>query len=286
MMLKKITLVWCLITFFGLMGPLHQVSGYTAENKIIHRWLEEGKVAEEATHQLSENYIVQAGDTLWSISRQLGVDIRELREANDLSNNLIRTGDVLFYTVPAQSQLQTHRVKPGETLWSLASCYQISVEQLSAINQIEDPRSLRQGQVLVVSSRGAKVQAVAGKGRISFDWPLSGRITSAFGPRNSGFHHGLDIAGEMGKLINAAESGRVDSARWRSVYGKTVILDHGNGYRTLYAHLSDYLVDPGEMVQKGQVIGKVGSTGNSTGPHLHFEVRIDNKAVDPAPYLE
>lgn len=90
----------------------------------------------------------------------------------------------------------------------------------------------------------------------------------------------------MGEVIHAARSGWVDSVGWRSIYGKTVVLDHGNGYKTLYAHLSECLVSQGDIVEKGQGIAKVGSSGRSTGPHLHFEVRVNNKAVDPMLYLE
>jgi murein DD-endopeptidase MepM/ murein hydrolase activator NlpD len=115
---------------------------------------------------------------------------------------------------------------------------------------------------------------------------LAGRITSHYGIRGAGFHHGLDIAGEMGDIIKAARSGRVEAVEWRPIYGETVIIDHGDGYQTLYAHASEYLVKPGGLVETGQGIARVGSTGRSTGPHLHFEVRIDNKAVNPIHYLE
>jgi murein DD-endopeptidase MepM/ murein hydrolase activator NlpD len=176
---------------------------------------------------------------------------------------------------------------PGMAIIALARRYQVSVGQLMEMNQINDPNVIRDGQNLIVSTATDQVQPVMGQQpeRI-FSWPLAGRITSHYGIRGAGFHHGLDIAGEMGDIIKAARSGRVEAVEWRPIYGETVIIDHGDGYQTLYAHASEYLVEPGGLVETGQGIARVGSTGRSTGPHLHFEVRIDNKAVNPIHYLE
>ncbi|HHV34053.1 MAG TPA: M23 family metallopeptidase [Syntrophomonadaceae bacterium] len=271
-------LICCMVALLGLMSPLHQAAGYLAEDSFASCWKDEIKEETDAS-----TYTVQPGDTLWSISRRHGVDLKELIAANGIQGDLIKPGEVL---VLSQTQARTHCVARGETLWSLARRYQVSVEQLVAVNQIQDPGSLRDGQELIIASNVEQAQPVAGQRGRTFSWPLSGRITSSFGPRDGGFHHGLDIAGDMGEVIQAARSGWVDSVGWLSLYGKTVILDHGNGYKTLYAHASDYLVSQGDIVEKGQGIAKVGSTGRSTGPHLHFEVRVNNKAVDPILYLE
>lgn len=122
-------------------------------------------------------------------------------------------------------------------------------------------------------------------------WPVSGTITSPFGWRRNPFggapefHQGLDIGAPMGTTIVAAAAGTVISAGWYGGYGNYVLIDHGGGMSTGYGHLSQIFVSNGQSVQKGQAIGAVGSTGYSTGPHLHFEVRIDGKPVDPTPYL-
>ncbi|HEY9180498.1 MAG TPA: peptidoglycan DD-metalloendopeptidase family protein [Candidatus Baltobacteraceae bacterium] len=122
-------------------------------------------------------------------------------------------------------------------------------------------------------------------------WPVSGTITSPFGYRRNPFgggmefHQGLDIAAPMGTTITAAASGTVISAGWYGGYGNYILIDHGGGMATGYGHCSQIFVSVGQQVQKGQAIGAVGSTGASTGPHLHFEVRINGKAVDPAAYL-
>jgi murein DD-endopeptidase MepM/ murein hydrolase activator NlpD len=125
----------------------------------------------------------------------------------------------------------------------------------------------------------------------SFSWPVTGTITSPFGWRSNPFggspefHQGLDIAAPTGTTVTAAAGGTVMMAQWYGGYGNYVLIDHGGGYSTGYGHLSAIYVTVGQAVTRGQAIGAVGSTGQSTGPHLHFEVRIAGKPVDPAPRL-
>lgn len=121
--------------------------------------------------------------------------------------------------------------------------------------------------------------------------PLSGRLSSPFGWRSlsvngNNFHGGIDLAAPIGTPVRAARSGRVERAGWWGSYGNVVVLNHGDGSETRYAHLSAVLVAPGDSVRQGDVVGTVGSTGASTGPHLHFEVRFAGVAVDPLPLLE
>jgi murein DD-endopeptidase MepM/ murein hydrolase activator NlpD len=122
-------------------------------------------------------------------------------------------------------------------------------------------------------------------------WPVEGEITSPFGERESPIFHtmemhtGMDIAADSGTPIYAADSGTVVLADWKGGYGKCVIISHGNGLSTLYGHQSKLLVSEGQTVLRGQLIGRVGSTGWATGPHLHFEVRSNGDPVDPAKYL-
>lgn len=121
--------------------------------------------------------------------------------------------------------------------------------------------------------------------------PVPGIITSSFGSRvhpifgTTRNHYGIDLNGSRGDPISAAASGVVLSAGWMSGYGNTVVISHGDGYTTLYAHQDELLVSSGDTVSGGDVIGRLGSTGWSTGPHLHWEVRVDGVAVNPAPYL-
>ncbi|SMB92957.1 Murein DD-endopeptidase MepM and murein hydrolase activator NlpD, contain LysM domain [Thermanaeromonas toyohensis ToBE] len=123
-------------------------------------------------------------------------------------------------------------------------------------------------------------------------WPVEGEVTSPFGYRRSPtnrwrweFHDGLDIAAPPGTPVRAAGGGQVVYAGWMGVYGLVVIIDHGYSYRTFYGHNSSLLVKEGDRVAKGQPIARVGSTGRSTGPHLHFRIEVDGQAVDPRPFL-
>lgn len=139
--------------------------------------------------------------------------------------------------------------------------------------------------------RAASVSSPTKEGSGVLAWPVVGTVTSGFGYRIHPIFHvrkmhtGIDIDADMGDPIKAASAGTVVSAGWRGGYGRCVVIQHSGGLATLYAHLSVISVSVGEKVNQGQVIGKVGSTGYSTGPHLHFEVRVNGEAVDPLGYL-
>ena len=122
-----------------------------------------------------------------------------------------------------------------------------------------------------------------GTGR--FIWPVNGTFTSPFGMRWGRLHAGIDIAAPTGTAIRAADSGTVQIASWYGGYGNYTCIGHGGGVSTCYGHQSSIGVSGGQNVSQGQVIGAVGSTGHSTGPHLHFEVRINGSPVDPMGYL-
>ena len=125
-----------------------------------------------------------------------------------------------------------------------------------------------------------------GVGSGTFAIPCSGTVSSGFGARWGRNHNGVDLAAPNGTDITAADSGTVVSAGWNSGgYGNLVIIDHGDGTQTYYAHCSELLVSKGETVEKGELIAKVGSTGRSTGNHLHFEIRVNGSPVNPANYL-
>jgi murein DD-endopeptidase MepM/ murein hydrolase activator NlpD len=136
--------------------------------------------------------------------------------------------------------------------------------------------------------RAQQVSTLAPSGRVSgagLIWPLSGPITSPFGPRWGGFHPGIDIGVPIGTPIHAAKAGTVIFAGWMGGYGNVVIIDHGGGFSTLYAHQSRLTSSVGEQVNQGQIIGYSGNTGYTTGPHLHFETRVNGIAQNPLNYL-
>jgi len=122
-------------------------------------------------------------------------------------------------------------------------------------------------------------------------WPVRGMLSSVFGVRNSPFtetpvfHHGLDIVARTGTPVAASASGTVVKSGYEATSGNIVVIDHGAGYRSAYAHLSSCSVEEGAFVNRGEEVGKVGSTGRSTGPHLHYEVRVNGLPVNPARFL-
>jgi murein DD-endopeptidase MepM/ murein hydrolase activator NlpD len=169
------------------------------------------------------------------------------------------------------------------------------MEDLSAAEEAELESLIQQRQRELEAQRRAAGIATGGQasggGSGMFSWPVTGTITSPFGWRSNPFggspefHQGLDIAAPTGTTVTAAASGTVIMAQWYGGYGNYILIDHGGGFSTGYGHLSAIYVSNGQAVKRGQAIGAVGSTGASTGPHLHFEVRIDGKPVDPAPRL-
>ena len=174
------------------------------------------------------------------------------------------------------------------------------LEDLSAAQEAQLEALIQERQRVLEAQREAQRRAAGIAGAIpppnegaprSFSWPVNGTITSPFGWRSNPFggspefHQGLDIAAPTGTTVTAAATGTVLLAQWYGGYGNYILLDNGGGFSTGYGHLSAIYVSVGQHVQRGQAIGAVGSTGQSTGPHLHFEVRFHGKPVDPAPRL-
>ncbi len=169
--------------------------------------------------------------------------------------------------------LGTHREAEAE-LSKRVAAYQAEVNALKA----EQDRIV--ALILARSSVGTGQVSRSG-----FTWPVRGPITSPYGPRWGGFHTGIDIDCSTGQSIGAAKAGRVIAAEWGGGYGNMVIIDHGGGVSTLYAHNSRLYVSQGQSVSRGKTISACGSTGNSTGSHLHFEVRINGQHTNPMRFL-
>jgi len=198
-------------------------------------------------------------------------------------------------------------VQRGDTLYSIARRFGVSHEELARVNGIEDPSQLPVGRHLLMPGRSRRVRGVEGTGGrscgvdldvrqatrrnaeteldLAFDWPLTGPISSCFGQRNSRAHEGIDVSVPGGTPVYAAESGKVIYSGRLGAYGELVVLKHAGPYSSIYAHLSDREVDVGEFVEKGSDIGESGSSGNATGPHLHFEIRRSQRPRDPLLYL-
>ena len=214
------------------------------------------------------SYTVGAGDTLWGIANHTGVRVDALAAANHLSNaNMLRVGRVL--TIPSAGAITPSGI-------------------LSA-GAVSRPRPVRARAAASSSrARGLSLQAPA---PVAMLWPSRGTVTSRFGWRvhpifgGREFHTGVDIAARTGTPVVAARTGVVRFVGWKTGYGRIIIVEHDGGIETSYSHLSAAVVNPGDRVTQGQAIGRVGSTGWSTGPHLLFEVRRNGVPVDPAPYL-
>jgi murein DD-endopeptidase MepM/ murein hydrolase activator NlpD len=174
-----------------------------------------------------------------------------------------------------------------------ASLQVAQMEDLSAAEEAQLEALIREKErELEAERRASGIAGNEGEGAAGmFSWPVTGTITSPFGWRSNPFggapefHQGLDIAAPTGTTVTAAAGGTVIMAQWYGGYGNYILIDHGGGYSTGYGHLSAIYVSVGQKVARGQAIGAVGSTGESTGPHLHFEVRFDGKPIDPAPRL-
>ncbi len=160
----------------------------------------------------------------------------------------------------------------------------------SELAELREQIALRQGTLEVLRQSIATTQAE--QAARPSGWPVQGHITSRFGYRSSPvgagveFHAGVDIATRRGSPIVATADGQVVFSGWMGRYGNTVIIDHGHGYRTLYGHNDKNAVAVGERVTRGQIIAYVGSTGRSTGPHVHYEVHQAGKQINPLPYLK
>jgi murein DD-endopeptidase MepM/ murein hydrolase activator NlpD len=196
-----------------------------------------------------------------------------------------------------------HTVRKGETLWRISKTYGVSIPEITEANGLSD-HTIGVGQRLFIpgvaevksiTPATPRMEDVVGNPNAKLSWPLAGRgrssVTSGFGPRkdpNSGassFHKGIDIDGAREERVLAAAAGEVVFAGRMSGFGIVVMIDHGSRVITVYGHLSRAAVKLEDTVERGQVVGYVGSTGNARGTHLHFEVRYKGVSVDPLEYL-
>jgi len=204
----------------------------------------------------------------------------ELQEQLEEAHELIRQ---LEDNIETQSQLREDIMAEEDRVQREINA---AVEALRRQQEAERLRRLRERQAQSGSSGGSSGgggEWVSGTG--AFSWPTSGTVTSGYGPRSGGNHQGIDICAPHGSNVYASDSGTVVTSTYGGGYGNYIVISHGNGTTTLYAHLSSRWVGVGESVSKGQVIGLVGSTGRSTAPHVHFEVTMNGSRVDPMTQL-
>jgi murein DD-endopeptidase MepM/ murein hydrolase activator NlpD len=262
-------------------------------------------------------HTVEKGDSFWTIARDNNMTVSELMAANpDLDEdeylqpgqkiNLVKSEPLLnvvttltttveekvpystsYENDPSLWRGQQKIIKPG-TSGLREVTYRITRTNSEEIRKETLAEKILIEPVGQIVARGSKVMVASrgdgGSGRLA--WPLRGRINSAYGVRRGrSVHTGLDIDGEKGDPVYSAETGVVLATGYKGNYGNCIDIDHGNGLMTRYAHLNSVRVKIGQQVARGDLIGTVGSTGKSTGPHLHFEVRINNVHQNPLKYL-
>jgi murein DD-endopeptidase MepM/ murein hydrolase activator NlpD len=205
-------------------------------------------------------------------------------------------------STPLEMKGVYHVVERHQTFYRICKTYGVDLKEVASLNGITDPSKIQTGQRIfipgakkalkveiyiddVAAEQGEKLKIAYKK--LDFIWPVEGKISDGFEEAESKRHQGIDIPSPLGTPLRASHAGMVIySNNTIKGYGNLIILRHSEEYVTVYAHNQMNLVEEGTWVEKGQVIGKVGQTGRASGPHLHFEIRRNNKAVDPMLFLK
>ena len=250
-------------------------------------------------------YTVRRGDTLSTIAARRNLPVEEIMNANNLNSDFIKAGQELVLPIVdfkeakaadaetrkeknnSSSDQIVHQVQRGDALSTIARMYGTDIDTIRRNNNLSGDRIFAGDELIITDYERGPFSL----SRNSLIWPVNGRISSSFGWRTHPikktrlFHNGLDLAVPTGTAVKAAASGEVVHSGWMNGFGYTVIIDHGRGVETLYAHNSRVTVSKGSMVNKGQQVAVSGNTGLSTGPHLHFGVLRNEKPLNPRNYL-
>lgn len=277
-------------------------------------------LTESARYQLSFRakrprilvHTIQEGDSTWLIAQRYDTDMGTIQALNsDIDMEHLVPGEPLK-VAPNFSGL-VYTAQEGDTFDQISATFGISLDQVLSVNRWADTEQVEAGALVFVPGARVRVQVVS-RGESTrravpagsrpppapeatpavvqvptegdWIWPIAGgSFFSEYGNREDGFHRGLDVAAPPGTPVVTVQSGTVVDARWDNGFGLAVVVDHGNGIMTRYAHASKLLVTSGQTVEQGQQVILVGATGRSTGPHLHFEVLVDGSPVNPRQYL-
>lgn len=284
--------------------------------ELLEDVLEERKARAEAAAEAKrkaelvkfKSYTVKPGDSLWAIASANKLSVDSLYGTNIMQNpDRLSPGTVL--RIPNQDGICV-KVARGQTIASLAKKYSVSESAVRMANGLTGKAELKVGQEIFLpgasqsvtayrssSAGGGVTKKAPNVGRAqsgatgSFSWPISGKLTSHFGWRNHpirrrrSFHAGIDIGAPRGTPIRASRGGQVIFSGWMSGYGRVIIIRHDSVYTTMYAHCQRLRVGKGANVQKGTIIATVGTSGRATGPHVHFEIRRNDRPVNPRSYL-
>lgn len=231
-------------------------------------------------------HYLKKDETLYRLSQNYYVSVTSIVKINQIANpHSILVGEKLY--IPSvdyrSGRLRRYKVKSGDSLQELLSRFDLELWQFKRLNPDPLKHSLKKGTILYLPKKEIN-RLSRPSSTISIIRPVWGRITSRFGRRWGRMHHGIDLAAPIGTPIRAAAAGKIAFTGWNGGYGWFIKLKHG-AFNTNYGHLSIILVNNGGYVQKGDLIGLVGATGRAYGSHLHFELEVEGKKVDPLPYL-
>jgi murein DD-endopeptidase MepM/ murein hydrolase activator NlpD len=264
-------------------GRAQQISNLINSNGVL------GGNGDEIPLDLTEGfawqtYKVASGDTVEGIAKRFGLSMDAVIASNNLRNvRSMRAGEKL--RIPNMDGIP-YTVKNGDSYAKIAAAQGVPIEAILDANDIQSDE-IRTGTVLFIP--GAKMDKADLRRALGsfFIWPLTGKLSSGFGWRYDpltgmrSFHAGLDISVPMGSPVKVTTDGRVSSMGYNSVYGNFLIVSHADNYQTMYAHLSKVVVKNGVTVNQGTIIARSGNSGRSTGPHLHFSVYKNGRAINP-----
>lgn len=263
----------------------------------------EASTAPNPTEPQVLTHVVASGETLGGIAAKYGTDTETIKSLNSISDERsLRVGQQLKVMT---AKGVVHKISVGDTLWDIARAYQVAATAIYDANPGLKGSALKLGKEIIIpgakplvvrqtaTSRGSsrttstsdKSTGSSASSSSGFRWPVSGHITSGFGQRWGKLHAGLDIGVPSATAVKAAAAGTVMYAGWALGYGYLVEIKHSGGYETRYGHNSKILVKVGQEVEKGQTVSLSGSTGFSTGPHVHFEVRKNGTPISPLTVL-
>jgi len=267
------------------------------------------------TSSQNSSYIVKKGDTLYQISQKVNVSVGKIKKYNNLNSNIIIPGQKLYLTPKKDKTyyyITKHKVpkigyyiaKKGDDLRMISAKYGIPISNLldynnltslnvtsgekiwlvesnQTSNQKDEKKVSEKKPIIKTTKKHPKKKIKKHIGNLDLVLPLKGVVTSEFGLRHGRAHKGIDVAAPTGTPINSVANGKVAFAGIQNGYGNVIIIRHSESIMTVYAHNERNMVREGDIVKKGQPIATVGRTGRATGPHLHFEYRINGKAINP-----
>jgi len=240
------------------------------------------------------NYEVKAGESVGSLAIDFGISSTTIRYVNGLSSNSLKVGQKLI--IPPLDGI-IYSVRRGDTISGIAKKFRVSQSNILKYNQLGDGASIHAGDKIFVpgavvsrsTSSKVAMPSFIPSGNTQFAWPTANPthyISQLFGhTRFNPRHTGIDLTRLNGTGIYASAAGVATISSYRRGYGNLIIINHGNGWKTYYAHLSAFAIKNGAYVQQGQLIGYMGATGWATGPHLHFEIRKNEIPQNPLSYL-